>query len=290
MAPPYSRKTISNTWRARSSACATANRSVLEHQSDIALNVARAALDRAGGVTFDPKRKVAWNAVNQFTNGSVSVELPALTIGEWVAEPDPPADKPAVVVDETQSVTGATATIFQRMNEDGDMLRVITNVLSKDGQRAVGTFIPRRNADGSPNPVIETILRKERYRGRAFVVDRWYSTSYEAITNSDGAVVGMLYSGLPERLATDQVRRVVMETKVATTGHIFVMNAKGADRGRYVISERGEDDGEDMWDSRDASGKQWVREICERAQSLGPAERAVYRYTAGVPPVRAPRS
>ena len=49
------------------------------------------------------------------------------------------------VVDKVQELVGGTCTIFQRMNDTGDMLRVSTNVEKLDGTRAIGTFIPAIN-------------------------------------------------------------------------------------------------------------------------------------------------
>jgi len=85
------------------------------------------------------------------------------------------------IVDKVKSLVGGTCTIFQRLDEAGSMLRVATNVVKKDGKRAVGTYIPAINSDGKPNPVIKEVLNGRTFRGRAFVVDRWYITAYEPI-------------------------------------------------------------------------------------------------------------
>ena len=65
------------------------------------------------------------------------------------------------IVDAIQKVAGGTCTIFQRMNSAGDMLRVSTNVVKKDGARAIGTYIPRKNPAGRPNPVLEADKPKD---------------------------------------------------------------------------------------------------------------------------------
>lgn len=48
---------------------------------------------------------------------------------------------PVPLVDDVHRVAGGMCTVFQRMNETGDMLRVATNVV-RNGKRAIGTFIP----------------------------------------------------------------------------------------------------------------------------------------------------
>ncbi|MDE2357202.1 MAG: Cache 3/Cache 2 fusion domain-containing protein, partial [Alphaproteobacteria bacterium] len=102
---------------------------------------------------------------------------------------------PDAALDEVQSLVGGTATIFQRMNEQGDMLRVATNVQTSDGKRAVGTYIPVTMPDGTPNPVVATVLTGKTYHGDAYVVNAWYDTAYEPILNDAGQVIGMLYVG-----------------------------------------------------------------------------------------------
>jgi two-component system NtrC family sensor kinase len=78
-----------------------------------------------------------------------------------------------------------TVTIFL-----GDV-RISTNVMTMDGERAVGTLVSA--------PVAEAVLSTGRnWYGRAFVVNDWYITAYEPIRNSSGAIVGILYAGILE--------------------------------------------------------------------------------------------
>ncbi len=78
-----------------------------------------------------------------------------------------------------------TATIFL------DDVRISTNVLTKDGKRAIGTRASRK--------VQEQVLSKgERWTKRAFVVSDWYITAYEPIEDIFGKRVGMLYVGVLE--------------------------------------------------------------------------------------------
>jgi two-component system NtrC family sensor kinase len=89
-----------------------------------------------------------------------------------------------------------TATLFQ------DDLRIATNVLDNQGQRAVGTRVSRE--------VKEAVLdRGETYVGRAFVVTAWYITAYRPIHDVTGRTVGMLYVGMLERPYVDLRNRVM---------------------------------------------------------------------------------
>jgi hypothetical protein len=182
------------------------------------------------------------------------------------------------VVDSVRRLTGATSTIFQRMNAAGDMLRVATNVVGENGLRAIGTFIPALAADGQPNPVVASALRGQTFVGRAFVVNAWYMAAYSPLRDAAGNVVGMLYVGVPERIATEPLRRTIMDMRVGRTGYVYVLNATGALRGHYVVSKGGSRDGEDLWDFKDNAGTYFIREICGKAVALEPDRMASQTY------------
>ena len=144
------------------------------------LGVARDLLTQAGGVRLADET-VPWQAVNQATNQSAVFNLPKVLLGSgWLGRSAAASDS-VPVVDDVRRLTGSFCTIFQRMNEAGDMLRVGTSVLKADGTRALGTFIPAKNADGSDSAVIQSVLRGQTYRGRAFVVNDWHAAAYEPV-------------------------------------------------------------------------------------------------------------
>ncbi|HSB06231.1 MAG TPA: cache domain-containing protein [Thermodesulfobacteriota bacterium] len=79
-----------------------------------------------------------------------------------------------------------TATIFL-----GD-LRISTNVLDREGNRAIGTRVMKE--------VEEQVLEKGlSWIQRAYVVDDWYLTAYEPIRDIQDNIVGILYVGIMER-------------------------------------------------------------------------------------------
>ena len=97
-----------------------------------------------------------------------------------------------------------TATLFQ------DDLRIATNVLDDQGNRAVGTRVSRE--------VKEAVLdRGKAYVGRAFVVTAWYITAYRPIQDITGRTIGMLYVGMLEKPYVD-LRNRVMATFAGIAG------------------------------------------------------------------------
>ncbi len=241
------------------------------------LNVARRVLDMAGQVSFAPET-VTWEAVDQFSQRSTTVRLPKFLVGEqWLGQ-NTDSQVYTPVVDDIETLVGTTATVFQRMNADGDMLRVATTVRTADGQRAVGTYIPAVEPDGRPNAVIAAILQGQSYYGTAFVVDAWYLTAYEPIVDSAGEIVGMLYVGVERDEVATAVRQAILQTRVGESGYVYVLGSTGDELGRYIISRNGERDGEDIWDVQDPEGRYVVRSIVETALRLEPGEVGTERY------------
>ncbi|MGW8251025.1 MAG: cache domain-containing protein, partial [Anaerolineales bacterium] len=87
------------------------------------------------------------------------------------------------LVDRIKEVAGIeTATIFF-----GD-LRVSTNVLDSEGNRAIGTRLSQEVSD-------IVLMQGKQYVGPAFVVNEQYITRYDPLKNHLGEVIGILYVG-----------------------------------------------------------------------------------------------
>lgn len=202
-----------------------AERQAVARQLKNDIKLAEALVQRYGkpDLSDTPYR---WNAVNQFTKESLSVELPLLRLGSQLLYPVDEFDTRAFVVDELTELTGSTCTIFQKMNDAGDMLRVATSVRNPQGKRAVGTFIPAVNPDGTPNAVVTTVSLGTPYTGRAFVVDDWYQTIYKPLKNPFDDVIGMVYVGIPEK-SMGAIRDQVAEARLGKTGYLFIADEEG---------------------------------------------------------------
>ena len=215
---------------------------------DRALKVARDQAASIGKFGFI-NEKITWNAVNQLTGAQTAIELPKMKLGEsWFGQVTDPK-VPVQLVDKVKELLGVTCTVFQRMNDNGDMLRIATNVVKKDGNRAVGTYIPSVEQDGKPNPIITSILKGESYQGRALVVGSWYSAIYAPIPDAAGKVVGVLYVGIPQE-GVKAIRKTITDIRIGKSGYVFILDGKG----HYVISQNGARDGEDISNTKDANG------------------------------------
>lgn len=240
--------------------CETAN-DLLQRRVNENLAVARRILAQKGGIARG-SGTVRWHAVNQYTRGTMEVTLPQMMIGGVPATPERSFKVTAPLVDEVTHLVGSAVTIFQRMDEAGDMLRVATTVATTDGNRGTGTYIPAVGPDGAPTPVVATVLRGATYRGTAFVVNDMYVAAYEPLRDRSGRVSGMLFVG--DRIsALESVRRTLLNTVIGRSGYIVVIGAKGNQKGRYIISKGGMRDGENLWDTRDSSGGLFVQEMVQ---------------------------
>lgn len=245
---------------------ADSHQEVTQKNIGSALNVARNLVTQSGGISFSNEH-VNWAAVNQYTKENQAIQLPKMNVGdEWLGKISSAKDI-APLVDQIQDLLDVTCTVFQRMNENGDMLRVATNVIKTNGQRAIGTFIPAINPDGNKNPVISKILNGETFKGRAFVVNAWYITAYEPILDESKSIVGVLYVGIPQE-NVKSLRKAIMEMKIGRSGYVTVVDGSG----KMIISKNGEIDGQVVINKKDINGKNYFKEIVETAKNLKPRE------------------
>jgi two-component system NtrC family sensor kinase len=106
-----------------------------------------------------------------------------------------------------------TVTIFQNDT------RISTNVLNKQGQRAIGTRVS--------SEVYNRVVRQGKiWQDRAFVVTHWYKTAYEPIKNINGEIIGILYVGVLEKPFEDMARNIFIMflgiVTIATIAAIFL--------------------------------------------------------------------
>jgi len=252
-----------------------AQQGLAQEMIDNALKTSRNILEETGQVSLSEQAPVTWNAVNQYTKKAVRVELPGMFVGQkWLGQ-NTDMQQPSLIVDKTRDLSVETCTLFQRMNAAGDMLRISTNVAKLDGSRAIGTYIPAINPDGTSNPVIASVLSGKTFRGRAFVVNAWYLTAYEPIFDKDRHILGILYVGIKQATIEKSLVRQIAGIKVGKTGNVFVVNSKGD----CIVSQNNRQDGENLWNLKDADGTYFLREIIRKARSAKTDKTQEHRYT-----------
>ncbi|TWT32837.1 methyl-accepting chemotaxis protein [Blastopirellula retiformator] len=221
--------------------------------------------------------RLNWKCRNQYTGEITDLQLPGVAIGDAPLGQVDDLDQQVAFVDDVTKWSGGTCTIFQKMNDQGDMLRVATSVEGSDGKRAIGSYIPAVNPNGEPNPVVDKLLHGEPYYGRAFVVNRWYSTAYHPVTDDSGELIGALYVGLLQEDAADLPKRLESQN-LGDSGYVFVVQGSGKDKGTYLVSKNGARNGENILDTIDAQGKPCIREMIDKAQAADDGEIVSHEY------------
>ncbi len=99
-----------------------------------------------------------------------------MMIGNFILNGD------TVLCDRLKELCGGTATIFM-----GDV-RIATNVVKKDGSRAVGTKLV--------GPAYDAVFKKGKpYRGEAKILGVPYFADYDPIKDASGRTIGVVYVG-----------------------------------------------------------------------------------------------
>jgi PAS domain S-box-containing protein len=223
------------------------------------LKIAWNIIHRYGGsIDITPEEQIRFHAVNQISNEVVSVSVPLWKVGQV------PITKNHRIVDEVQDLIGGTCTIFQRIEGDR-LLRIATNVVSRDGRTGTGTFLPPES------PVTEAILAGYSYRGRAFVVDDWYITAYEPIRDRGGSVIGALYVGVREQSA-HSLKGEIKDIQVGETGYVYIMDTDG------VLKIHPAKEGENIINAKDSSGYEYIRAIVKDVLKHPKGEIGTIRY------------
>ncbi len=117
-------------------------------------------------------------------SGTVTVAgrvVPGLTFGGR------PVALDGAIVDSVRERMGGTATLFVRAGDT--FVRVATNVIRRDGSRAIGTVL---DPDG---PAIRALRDGRAFTGVVDILGEAYFTSYAPIRGPDGGLLGAYYTG-----------------------------------------------------------------------------------------------
>src|SRR3954469_26063975 len=188
---------------------------------DTSLSFGEVALKNAGGIQVTGKT-ATWSGVNQYTQARATINVPQWALKGTPLTPDRSFSNPIPVIDDIAKQTSSTVTLFERVNPAGDMLRVASTVTASDGQRASGTYIPAIMADGSENPVVKNELSGQTHRGRAYVVNAWYTTAYEPLRNAKGDIIGMFYVGIKQEGLTLLRQAIAIQSHSADHSSVAV--------------------------------------------------------------------
>lgn len=255
----------------------------LRAQLQLQVKVATAQLAAAGGLELDETTPVKWEARNQFTQSVIHATLPraALAGSVWLGQTSDRKTR-VPLVDAISEITGGVTTVFQRLNDAGDMLRVATTVADASDRRAIGTYIPVTNPDGKANRVLADVLKGRTFVGRAQVVGQWMLTAYVPIKDSKGTIIGALFVGLSEAQAFALIQRAVESVAFGKTTTVLIFNTAGADRGRVVLSKGDSPQIETIAAHPDERVKAALESLIDKAAAMNPGESTFVRFPSAL--------
>ena len=100
-------------------------------QADHSLNIIGQVLKQKGEIRL-AAQKTAWQAVHTASQQTETLQLPNLMFGSQWSGQNSEAQTISPIVDEIQSQTGGIVTLYQRVNEQGELLSVATTRVGPD--------------------------------------------------------------------------------------------------------------------------------------------------------------
>jgi len=199
---------------------------LVKDKVDLGLYTAEFIFQNKGRVYLSSSRFIEWKCANQFTGHTTNAIMPQFHVGtEPIEKIYDYEDEFSPIVDDLQEMTGVNSSIFQKINDSGDMVRIATNVRNADGTRAIESYIPAFNPDGKANPVIERLLRGEPFKGIAYENNADYISIYKPLFNDSGTLLGAIFVGVPAKSMT--LVDAITKAKIGKLGYTYILNSKG---------------------------------------------------------------
>ncbi|WP_320169101.1 Cache 3/Cache 2 fusion domain-containing protein [Maridesulfovibrio sp.] len=192
--------------------------SVMEMQNNILLDKVKSDIDildkkifSMGFPKLNKRAPITTTITNQVTRQTETITIPSLEFGGLAI------NGKFDIVDDLQKSVGGTATIFEVLPDK--LLRVSTNVLNSDGNRAVGTYIP------SSSQVYKSVMAGKTFFGMAYVVNGWYITAYRPLKDLRGNIVSVIFVG--RKILTPEFKASVLSSNVGGKGYATIFSHNG---------------------------------------------------------------
>ncbi len=201
---------------------------------DADLATTRLQLEKDGGLHQSPGIRATWQAVNEETNDATPVVIPALGIGSWQSSPQGDSGP----LHEISAKTGRAVVLFERIDPEGDMMRVAGAAAEIGARTALGNYVPARLANGEENSMLKTVLAGNVYHGRLYLQGSWHTVVCDPQRDKGGDVFAMLCLGMSNS-GIRSLREELAGNYVGSNGSAGVFYVHGKDRGKWIVEPTG---------------------------------------------------
>jgi|GEM_PF-1560230 len=225
---------------------------------------------------YDP-RSGAPVTLNKLSFGSVALS-PAL---DESGNPDASAASGTIqkILENAKGVETADLEIFLRMNPEGDMLRVASTLVRKDGTPYIGTYIPAVDPDGSQNPVIQSLLEGNTYQGFLNCGEISFVGSYEPLFDANRNVIGAISYGSASDFSAFICDYLQMQG-IGKNGYIWVMEPNRGGKTVFRVSKGGVLNTMVSEDDETSIRRAWLERFIEKAKMLDVGDIGVAKHAA----------
>ncbi|MBF0100786.1 MAG: Cache 3/Cache 2 fusion domain-containing protein [Desulfobacterales bacterium] len=190
------------------------------------LTISNFALSSRGGIS-EEGLSVEWNAKNQMTSEEKKVVLSLLQVGFDPIQYNDSFEKSSPVVDKvSELIGGGICALFQKMNEQDDMLCIASTQKKTDGKREISYYLPAVLPDGAMNPIQSTLKGGKEYYGRVRLGYDWFWGAVTVLKSDENNPIGMLFVGLKEKDLTD-LHMSILSNTIGQHGLTFVVDSQG---------------------------------------------------------------
>lgn len=205
-------------------------------------------------------------------SSNATYQLPQMFFGGTAVGKIRDPEKHSFPVDGIKEMTGADSTLYQRVNDAGDMLAVASTDIDINGDRKIGFLKEAFGSDGKSNQLIQSVIAGKNFRERSSEQFGTRLNIYSPVKNMSGDVIGMIRVHMTFE-AVDHMLKQLSATSVGKSGYIWVVGTKGRYKNKYIMPP---EEGADM--ILTPKGKDLAKSIVLSAMDAGSGKLQNIKY------------
>lgn len=177
-------------------------------------------------------------------------------------------DDPVNALLETLKIRlGCDFTLFAKMNDDGDFLRVASTHTDTVGENISGSFITKASDNFQRGTIAETLASRAEYFGISNTASGTITVDYVPIFDANGRVVGAAHFGT-QKSAVDEVSKYIQAVNASKTVRAWVIDESSPDNPILKISDAQTEGNVSIKDEISTIRKNATYEIIEKSRAL----------------------